>query len=233
MKRATVILFLLCGTLGHAQQYYDDAQLWLSIFLEKKVTKNFFVHFNQQNRWVQNISQFGLAYADLGVTYKINKNIKVAGDYVFGQKRKNDGFRTRHQFYVALFLKTEIKKWRLMYRNRLQLQYYDPYTSSDGTTPFIYDRNKITVKYAATKRFEPYISEELYLPLNNPQLRGFQRSRSFAGLIYNLTKDMQFDFYFGFQAQLANGDWFKQKKSYDNSLLERNFIYGIGYSFSF
>jgi len=234
MKRILIIISFFVYSFNPAQQFYNDAQLWFNLYLEGKVSKRFAVHLNQQDRWAQNISQFDLGYADVGLTYKFNRNVKILADYVFAVKKKlNNSYSLHHQYYIALVLKKDVRKWRFMYRNMLQLQYYDPYSSYEGFVRYFYDRNKFTIKYAPSKRVELYLAEELFLPLNNPQVKSFQRSRSFAGLFYYLTKDQQLEFYFAFQAQLQNGDWFKQNNYYDNSLLKHDFIYGIGYSIYF
>jgi hypothetical protein len=234
MKGIFVLIFVISFRFISAQRFYNDAQLWFNLYLEKKISKKFAIHLNQQDRWTNNISWFDLGYADVGVTYKITKNIKVLADYVFAQKKRNiGGFQSYHQYYIALILKKDFHRLRFSYRNMFQLQYYDPYTSYEGFVQYFYDRNKFTIKYFASKRFEFYLADELYLPLNNPQVRGFQRSRSFAGLFYNVKKDQQLEFYFMFQAQLQQGNWFKQKNYYDNSPLKHDFVYGIGYSIYF
>ncbi len=234
MKKSIFSIFLFSYALVPAQEFNNDAQVWLNLSVRKKITKNFSVQLSQQDRWANNVSQFELSYWDAGVIYKLTKGVALKGDYVLGMKKRNDGgYSIRHQYYIALFLKKEIQRWSVIYRNKLQLQYYDPYTSADGNNQYIYDRNKITVKYAATKRFEFFVAEELYLPLNNPQVTGFQRSRSYAGVCINTTKNQQLQFYFALQAQLQNGNWFKQSNSYDNSLLKHDYIYGVSYSFSF
>src|ERR1041385_8754215 len=121
-------LFLIVSVFGFGQTY-RDAQLWFNLYLEKKLSKNCAIHLNQQDRWAYNITRFNLAYADLGLTFKLTKNIKILTDYVFAQKRRNfsnesmwPAFRTAHQFYVALAIKRDIRRWRFMYRNMFQVQ---------------------------------------------------------------------------------------------------------------
>jgi len=134
---------------------------------------------------------------------------------------------------VALFLKKEFMRWKLNYRNLFQVQYVDPYTSADGTIPYLYDRNKLTLEYEYNKYISFYVAQELFLPLNNPQSLNFDQSRSFVGMLYNLTKDQQLEFFFLYKASLEDNDWFNQKNSYPSQALARDFVYGIGYSISF
>lgn len=234
MKRYILIILLFVSFKTFAQTYYNDAQLWFNLYLEKTITKKFAIHLNQQDRWTNNISEYKLGYADIGITYKFTKNIKILADYVFTEKKRKEGtFSTRHQYYVALVFKKDIGRWRFSYRNMFQFQYNDPYTSENGYFPYYYDRNKFIVKYFATKRFEFYAAEELYIPLNNQQLIGVDRSRTFVGMFYNVTKKQQVEFYFMYQAQLQKGDWYKQHNYYPDYMLCRDFVFGIGYGISF
>lgn len=232
MKKAfTLILFLFCVN-SFCQRYYNDARLWLNIYLEKEITKKFIVHLNHKDRFDNNISRYELGYADIGVTYKFSKNIKVLGDYVFAIKqKKNKDLQNRHQFYAAVILSKEFGRFKIMYRNLFQVSYND---LPDGAyLPRYADRNKITLKYEATKRYSFYVAQELFLTINNPQFKGFYRSRSFAGTFIKTSKHQQLELYFCFQAQLQRLTWYKQKESYPNIPLSHNYIYGVGYSIEF
>ena len=235
MKQIFVFMFLLFNTWCFAQSaYLNDAQLWYNIYVEKKVSKKILLHINQQTRFTNNVSQFQLGYADVGVTYRFTRNFKILMDYVFTQARRNQPYiATFHQFYIAPQFKKDIGRWRFMYRNMFQVQYNNPFTSANGSTPYFYDRNKFTVKYEFNKRFTGYIAEELYIPLNNPQVKGIDRSRSFVGVFYKTFKHQQLEFYFLYQIQLQNGDWYNQHSNYYDNMLSHDFVYGIGYSFNF
>jgi hypothetical protein len=234
MKRNLTLLLLLLGFFGFSQIYYNDAQLWFNFYLEKKITKKFLVHLNQQDRFENNISQYRLGYADVGITYKFSRQAKLLVDYVFtGKKRNTDYFRTIHQGYVALVLKKDIRRWRFSYRNMLQVQFNQPMTSKDGYIPYCYDRSKFTIRYEASKRFLFYTAEELYSPLINPRSTHLDRSRTFIGMFYNITKTNQIEFYFMFQSLLVKQEWYNQNKYYPDYMLNHDFVYGIGYSIAF
>jgi len=232
MKQYFALALLLFYMNGTSQEYYNDARLWVNVYLEKELNKKVIVHFNQKDRFSNNISRFELAYGDVGLTYKFNKNIKVLADYVFAIKQKqNNSFGYRHQFYAAIILSKQIRRWKLMYRNLFQVSYKNMFTSPEGLIPRYYDRNKFTVRYQPTKRFSFYAAEELYIFINDPVAKGFSRSRSFAGMFIHTTRHQQLELYFCFQDQLQNANRFETKNSYPNSRRERNYIYGIGYSF--
>ena len=234
MKRILILFFVLGYLGGRAQEYYDDAQLWFNLYLEKKVTKRFLVHLNQQDRWVQNVSRFGLAYWDAGATYRFTENVKVLGDYVFAQKRRNRGdYKTRHQLYLAVVLKKDLGRWRFSYRNMLQVQLNSPFTDDMGYIPHYVDRNKFIIRYEATKRLSFYTAEELNVPLVNWQPKPLSRSRTFLGMFIDVTRHQQLEFYFMFQAQLQKGNYYEQQKKYPDNMLSHTYVYGIGYGIYF
>ena len=232
MRKLLLLLFVTANCSSFCQSPYDnDAGLWFILYLEKKITKKIIVHLNQQDRFLNNISQFKMAYADAGITYKFTKHIKVLADYVLARKAKTDGsFSTRHQYYAAIILKQKIGRWAFSYRNLLQREYINPITSSDGFIRYHYDRNKVTVKYEWNKYFELYTAEELFVPLNNPTVRGIDRTRAFIGLFYNITRRQQLELYYMFQAQLQKSNWFDQDQSYSAIRMNHDYVIGIGYS---
>src|SRR3954463_10385524 len=105
MNRILTIAFCLYGLFSSAQQYYDDAQLWAYIYLEKGITKHFDAHLKVEGRGTNNFMDLGKGWADIGLTYKMNKNFKIMADYVFNQKRRPDGaYKTQHQYYAGIIL---------------------------------------------------------------------------------------------------------------------------------
>jgi len=228
------LLFCIYSVIGHSQNYTDDSQLWMYLKLEKKIHKKFDIHLKLQSRITDNISEFGRAYSDIGIGFKLNKNIKLIADYVFTEKKaKNGSYKTRHTYYAALILKKDFRRFEFTYRNLFMCRYKDPFTRYDGYIAYYYDRNKLTITYEATKRVSCYIAEEVNMPLNNPQLKGLSRSRSYAGVDIIVKKHQKLELYFMHQLQLQQGDWFDQDISYISKPLNRYFVYGIGYSISF
>ncbi len=212
MKYIIISINLFFGASCLAQIYsYNDAQLWFNLYLEKKVSDKFTLHLNQQDRWTNNVSQFNFAYADAGITFKVTKYMKIMADYVFTQKRRPDeSFSNIHQCYLAVNLKKDFRRWRFNYRNMVQFQFNNPYTSYYGDIPFYYDRNKFIIKYELNKRYSFYAAEELYIPLNSPQIKGIDRTRTFVGLFYTMFRNQQLELYFMYQNRIQNGSWFKQ-----------------------
>lgn len=224
-KIKTLRVFLFVFSIGLPAQEsatQKDAAIWINEYFEMKVNKRIAVHLNQQNRLVNNISQFGLWYADIGVTYKFNKNFKVLADYVFAQKRKDEYWSSRHQFYIALYARKKLYRWSFSNRNMIQNAYADILSSETGKLPKLYYRNKTTIKREIDKYVSFYVAQEFYLPLNDYRQKYFDRSRTFLGVFYNLSRHDELELYVLFQNELNP---IKRK--------EQDYVLGLGYSKSF
>ncbi len=233
MKKIAIGLVLLFSSNCFAQ-YVNDAQFWLKLSVKKKLTDKLDIQLKNQDRFTNNVSEFGRFKADLGLIYEITKGVRVKLGGALLEKRKPSGiYSERYRWYAALMLKKDIRRWKVNYRNLFQWQYVDLMTSESGSIPYLYDRHKLTLEYELNKRFSAYVAQEFFMPLNDPQGFSFDQSRSFLGLFYNITKDQQFEFFFLHKMQLRDSDWFKQKNSYPDYTLTRDFVYGVGYSISF
>lgn len=223
-------MFLLGAFKSYSQSYNsgkdyyeDDAAIWLNLHFEKEVVKKLSVSLDFKNRINNNVTDYGLGYVDLGVNYSIFKFLKVQLDYVYGKSRNLNGtYSDIHRGAFSLFLKYKWRDFTVTYRNMVQMRFKNIYTSENGTVPTYYERNKLTVKYDINKRFETYVSEELYLPFDQTRNKGLSRSRSTIGLIYNITKKINIEAFFIYQHEL---------NAFNRT--NRDFIYGIGYSHEF
>jgi hypothetical protein len=233
MKHLLILLLFPAWIFSQSQTYNNDAQIRFNLGLEKKINKRFSITLNQQDRWNKNASQFYRASYDLGINYKINKYIRVRADYVFIQKRnKYDYFYNRNWYYVGLFLKKDFGRWGIVDRNLLQLRTGNINTEETYIRRYYY-RNKLTIKYELTKRYEIYAAEEVYIPVNSPQATGIDRTRSYLGLSIITFRGQSIDLYFMYQAYLQNDNWFDQKNKYPNNPLKRYYVYGINYHIAF
>lgn len=223
-------MFLLGSFKSYSQSYNsgkdyyeDDAAIWLNLHFEKEVVKKLNVSLDFKNRINNNVTDYGLGYVDLGVNYSILKFLKVQLDYVYGKSRNFNGtYSDIHRGAFSLFLKYKWRNFTLTYRNMVQMRFKNIYISENGTVPTYYERNKLTVKYDINKRFETYVSEELYLPFDQARNKGLSRSRSTIGLIYNITKKINVEAFFIYQHEL---------NAFNRT--NRDYIYGIGYSHEF
>lgn len=235
MKRLlAAVIFLLPAHAFSQSAYENDAHIWLKLNVQKKLSDRFSLRLYNQDRFTNDVSEFGRLRIDFSGTYKFTDLVRVRAGYSFIERRRLSGFYSRrHRVHAALLLKKDIRRWSLRYRNLTQVQYNEPFTSEEGDIARVYNRHKLTLQYEYSKYISLYAAQELFIPLNNPQARGLDQSRSFLGLLYNLTKNQQLELFFLLRAGLQNGDWYEQKNKYPNEPLNRDFVYGVGYSFDF
>ncbi|MGQ0827237.1 MAG: DUF2490 domain-containing protein [Bacteroidota bacterium] len=188
-------LFLFCAASGNFAQR-NDAAIWESITLEKRLTPKILLHLQQAARIAQNITQIQRTHYDIGITYKINKNISTSLNYRFINRFfTENGTSLRHRIHWNLALKTKIQPFVFIYRHRLQGQVNDFYSSEDGKISSYYSRSKLTVKYEFNK-LSPYLAAELYTKIINWNTLQTNRYRLFGGFDYQLNKMNELELYY-------------------------------------
>ena len=220
-----IIIFSFSSlSLLHSQDFEDDAALWLTINLEKKINDNFEIRLKQRNRINNNFSEYGMGYLDIGAGYNFNSNIKLLCEYVYRKNRQlNGSYETEHRGYLALIIKKEINRFTVSYRNMVRFQLEKMYKGYENITPEFFDRNKLTVKYDITKRVASYVSGEIYVPFyGTKEVLLIDRFRTALGTTYKLTKKDDLDFYFMYQQRLN-----------ESRATRRDFIYGITFTHQF
>lgn len=194
---ALILIFLITGAVdGFAQE--QDLELWTSIEVEKRLNKKLRLTFEEQARFNENISGFFKFNSDIGISYRINKYVKIGANYRLEQKKQPENYySTRHRFTSDLILRYEVARFLFSYRNRYQHKYVDLYSSEDGSIPRTYNRSRIQAEYNIRKNpLTPYISYEFYFKLNNFEYNEIDTHRYTVGFEYSLNKRNDLDLYF-------------------------------------
>ena len=195
-----------------------DAGLWTSINFESKIIKKLTANISEEVRFNENITEAGMIFTDAGVTYKLNKHFQIAANYRFILKRKvEDYYSVRHRVYIDIKYAKKLKPFQIQFRSRFQDQYSDIGRASDGGVPEYYLRNKLNLNWDLDKPYTPYISIELFSPLNYPHIYAFNGIRTSAGVEYSFSKHHKIDIYYMIQKEL----------NVSNPLTD--FILGLGY----
>ncbi|HNX06979.1 MAG TPA: DUF2490 domain-containing protein [Bacteroidales bacterium] len=180
----------------------QDANLWMNVTFEKKITPKFSFSVSQEFRMNENISELGSFFTDLGFEYKITKIIRFSANYRFANKRRlDDSYSIRHRYYFDLTFRKKFSPVIISFRTRFQSQYADVFSSNDGIVPKNTIRNKLTIKYDQGKKLQPYIAAEIYSPLKQPYDVFIRKTRYSAGLEYEINRMHTLDFYYLFQKE--------------------------------
>jgi len=217
------MIFLLLMTANNVMGQEQDMELWTSVELEKKVSKKVRISLEEELRFNDNISRFNKFYSNLGLSYRINKFVRVGCNYRFEQKKQPENYySTRHRLSAELILRYKVNRFRISCRNRYQQKYADINSSDDGLIPRSYTRSRIQVEYNIRKNpLTPYISYEFYYKVNNVEDNEIDTNRYTAGLEYPLNKRNDLDIFFRIAEQV------NVNKPVTSSII------GVSYSFSF
>ena len=216
-----VVFIIICKTVVCLAQV-NDAGLWASINVEKKLTSKFALTLTEEARMNENISELGTAFSEIGATYKIKKYISIGVSYRFIQHRRVDDFYSfRHRYMIDLVLKKKIKKFAFTLRERFQTQYADLNSSENGKVPDYYLRNKLTVKYDFDKKYTPFIAAELFYQLSNQKGNEIDNTRYSAGFEYKFNKKVSVDLFYLINREInVNDPW-------------TDYVVGFGLNYSF
>jgi len=204
-------------------QPVNDAGLWTTINIEKKLKNNLSVFLREEFRLKENFSQINLFYTDIGAGYRPANFLKVAVAYRFVEKHLITGFySTRHRLMLDIILKKKFGDFDWAYRHRLQTEVRNVNSSENGRSPEWYSRSKFIVKYDLQKKYTPYASCELRYQIDDPRSiesdQTWQSARYALGFDYELDKKNTLGFYC-----LIQREW-------NVSLPENQYIIGLEYS---
>jgi hypothetical protein len=225
MKRNTGFLIALLFSLTGFSQTTEDAGLWATFNVDKKLNDKFSVFLTEECRLRENFSMINLFYTDLGVEVRPAKILKVSLAYRLIEKQLFDEtYSFRHRMMLDITLKKKFGNFPISFRHRLQSEFRDIYSSETGTDPEWYSRSKLTVKYDFEKKITPYIAVEMRYQIRNPRAidsdKTWHRGRYSAGLDYKVNDKHTFGLYYLIQ------------KEFNVSAPQNLYIVGIEYSLS-
>ena len=198
--RTTQLYFFLIFTFFLSESFFaqkaqKDFQIWTNIEGEAPLNKRFMLHLQTQSRFVNNASNYGYSYFDVGALCKITKNLRFTFNYIFADKKRLDpSFSYRHQFEGYFTYRKKIGKFVFFDRLLTDMQFKDYNADAQGNRlRDFYVRNKFTVRYKLPHKLTPYIAAEAYYKFDGMYYEkgynGFNRFRVFYGLLYNLSEN--------------------------------------------
>jgi hypothetical protein len=229
MSRQIIFLYFFIALLCYNSfaQNIKDAGLWATFSVQKEITKKISLTLDQEMRLRENFQRLNLFYTNIGIDYKLNKNIKISPSYRFTQKKQLEpGFSYRHRFSLDVTAKKKLSAITLSERVRYQTEVQDYYSSRKGKLLEHYLRFKTDIKYTAPEKITPYFSCEfryqITAPRGNEPLSnyGFHRIRNVAGIEYKIDDSNTLNLYYLIQSEF--------------NIIDKESIYivGIGYNLS-
>ncbi|MCK9203409.1 MAG: DUF2490 domain-containing protein [Bacteroidales bacterium] len=215
----TILLFFI-PLLVQAQ--VNDAGLWLSAGLEKKITQRLSACFTGEVRMNENITEAGTLLGDIGIKYKFGKRFSADAMFRYTlKKRLDDTYERRFGWYIDGTYREKISFLILNLRTRFQSKYTEFYTSEKTGAPKNHIREKLTLKFDLRKKFEPYAYAEVFFRLNDPENVSFDEFRICGGIEYNFNRMHQIDLKYLICSEI----------NVENP--ETDYVIGLSYCFTF
>jgi long-subunit fatty acid transport protein len=215
-----LFLLILVGNSLFAQ--VNDAQLWLSVNLEKKMTPALAIGFTQELRFNENMTEAGTIFSDLGLSYRFNKRFKAGASYRFTLKRQlDDTYERKSSWYLEGFYREKLNPVSIIFRLRYQSRYAEASTSENAGIPENHLRTKLTIKYDLKKKFEPYLYGEAFFQTCTPASQSFDQLRLCAGIEYSFNRMHMIDLHYLYS------------KEYHVTHPETDYVVGVSYYFTF
>ena len=226
MKKIILFSFIFfCFNSKIFSQATNDAGLWATFNVEKKIKNNISFFLTEEYRLRENFTRTNLFYTDLGVAIRPYKYLKVSLAYRMIEKNLIDNtFSYRHRIMLDITVKKKFGNVAVSYRQRLQSEVRNVYSSENGHLPEWYSRNKVEVKYDLGKRITPYVAAEFRYQIHNPRAlesdKTWHRNRFILGLDYQMNNENSFGLYYLIQQE------------YNVSAPQNLYIVGLEYSLS-
>lgn len=183
-----LVLFFCLFSLSLTYTQVNDASIWAELEFQKKINLRQTIGISENLRLIENYTQVSTHFTQINYQYKFFKQFSVAFSYRFAQRYKYDQTMSfRNRFMLDLNYKIKFKAVSISLRERFQQQFQNALRTNwqDYTTTF---RSKITIDYDLEKKFEPFVSGEVFLEnfnlLNNIRLA--------VGLNYEFSKYCSF-----------------------------------------
>ncbi len=212
-------LFLLAGS-GAAQ--IRDVGALGSVELTKALNKKAEVTIGEELRFNEQVSNLNRSKTWIEMDYVLLKRLLSANlEYNLLYYDKNNIYETRHRVALGVTLQERRLPVRLKLRSKVQSTWRDESRGDYSYNPRIMWRNKITVDHNfKSVSLRPYVSGEIYTPLNGKKTMYLTDVRAAAGVKYRTSKVSTLDFFV----------------RYDQEIQQKNpitiFYGGIGWNYS-
>jgi long-subunit fatty acid transport protein len=186
--RLFLLVFLfVCATSGVTQ--VNDAQAWIFLNLEKKITPRLTASFAEEVRLDENYSEVGSLLTDLGVSYRLNDRFKAGALYRFAFKRRlDDTYENRHSWAAEAYYRERLKPLEMVVRLRFQSKYDEAGTSEQSMIPANHLRTKLVLKADLDRKWKPMVFGEAFFRTSHSKYQSLDEYRVGAGLEYTFNR---------------------------------------------
>jgi len=183
-----LLIFILYNNTSFLVAQTSDIGAIGSLSLSKDFGDKWDAKFEQEFRVDNQLSLFNRSLTSIGLNYTIIRKFLTAEiDYDYIQQRQNDYFELKQRSSVALSFQKDFSAFEVEFRTRAQSIWRDESSGDYKFNPKYVWRNKLEGSYTIFgSPIKPFVSTELFCPLNS--VNGFYLDgiRATAGCKYRL-----------------------------------------------
>ncbi|MFW6222091.1 MAG: DUF2490 domain-containing protein [Bacteroidota bacterium] len=168
---------------------------WVSLKLKVDLPHGLSGVLTQDVRTVHPGLQINQLLTDFELGYKINKRLDIAVNYRYSRKREDHHYLyPRNRWYFDFKYDNKLNRLDTDYRVRFQRQTKTYIEDADDKIPVYYLRNRIKIAYnLPNNKKEPYVTYEIYCPVNKTEPRFLDAHRITAGIDIPINKKNEID----------------------------------------
>ncbi len=200
MRRNYILVFIIFGsfiTISNIKSQINDFGGIGSVGISKDVGSFTTLSFEQEIRMDRQLGSLSRSSTALSADFTIAKRLlKGEIDYILLYRRNSsERYEFRHRLAAGFVGQYRIDRLALKLRTRGQATFMDGTRGDYGYNPKYVWRNRLAIEYNIKKSpFTPYITGEIFTPINGK--RGFfmDAYRLTCGTEYKLSKQSALDF---------------------------------------
>lgn len=168
-----------------------DNNTWMTVGVKHKLNSRFDLSGAAEWRTKDDVSETDRLGAKLGVQYKALSFLKLGAGYEFHYRNRGEqGWKSRHRYYLDGTLSSRWLDWKVSLRERVQ-------HTLDGHHDDFKLRSRVKVAYDLPKvKLEPYLSVEMYNGLNKREDFDITRMRYRGGLSFPILDCLDMELFY-------------------------------------
>lgn len=222
MIRRLICLMLFSGLVPVLFSQKKDFGIWYNVSIGHDLSKKLSIEFLPALRTFDNASRIEEGFLEAELSYKLTKFLSLAGSYRYTKSIEDDDkYHTRHKLYAGVKGTFEIGDIDLSGRIRFERRYKTYFEDEDDKIPSSHMRFRVRAVYKTPSfPLNPYISSELFFPVNKEPEDVIDKLRFIGGVEYKIAKNHSVDAEYIYQ------------RDYFPKMRDENII-SLGYNFKF
>lgn len=208
-----------CMTIGLFSQSTDFG-IWYNVSIEHDLAKKLKIELIPTLRTFDKATRIEEGFLEAELSYKLTKFLSLAGSYRYTKSIEDDDkYHTRHKLYAGIKGTVEIWDIDLSGRTRYEKRYKTYFEDEDDKIPSAHMRFRIKAVYKTPSfPLNPYLSSELFFPVNKDPENVVDKTRFAGGVEYKISKDH------AVEIEYIHQDDYYPKVRYEN-ILSVNYIF--------